>query len=105
MASDTRRGWFAAAGHIVGNIDTWSTCYDWSGRLHESRADAISAGFSDFGSDDFNVGCVENGRLMWVGWMDEEHPIEDYADLAQQLGFDRAPASTGDSQQPKDSQQ
>ena len=51
------------------------------------RGDAISHGFIEFGHDDFNVGKLERGRLVWWGWMDEEHPSEDRAEVALALGM------------------
>lgn len=80
-------GWIAAAGHIVGTLEDYSTCYDWDGQFYTTRRAAISAGFRHFGSDDFNVGRVENGRLVWWGWMDEEHPPEDRSAVAAELGL------------------
>jgi len=83
-------GWIAAAGHIVGTLDDWSTCYDWDGALHSSRNAAIRAGLRQFGSDDFCVGHVEDGVLVWWGWMNEEHPAEDRDTVAEALGLDGA---------------
>jgi hypothetical protein len=81
-------GWIAAAGHIVETLEDWSTCYDWDGYLSPTRQQAICIGFKRFGSDDFNVGRVENGQLTWWGWMDEEHSAEDYPEVAAALGLD-----------------
>lgn len=99
--SETRNGWFAAEGHIVGNVNNWTTEYCVTGKFYESRALAISAGFSEFRHDDFNVGRVKNGRLVWFGWMDEKHPADDYHEVAAALGLKpptktSAPVSTGD---------
>lgn len=78
-------GWFAAAGRIVGTLDRYEIVYSWDRTTYQTRGLAISAGFSAFGSDDFNVGRVENGVLVWWGWMDEQHPAEDLAEAAVAL--------------------
>jgi hypothetical protein len=80
-------GWFAAAGQIVGTVDAWETVYDWDGSLHPSRDAAIKAGFRQFGSDDFNIGKLSGDQLVWWGWMYEEHPAEDRAEVASALGL------------------
>lgn len=80
-------GWFAAAGHMVGNVHQWSMEYTWDGTVYPTRAMAISHGIGVFGHDDFNVGRLENGDLVWWGWMDEQHPEEDYAEAAEDLGL------------------
>ena len=80
-------GWFAAAGQMVGNVHQWSMEYTWDGTVYPTRAMAISHGIGVFGHDDFNVGRLENGDLVWWGWMDEQHPEEDYAEAAKDLGL------------------
>lgn len=80
-------GWFAAAGQMIGNPSQWSMDYTWDGTAFDSRAMAISHGFGVFGHDDFNVGRLEDGELVWWGWMDEEHPAEDRAEAARDLGL------------------
>ena len=42
------------------------------GERFAERADAIRHGFTLNESDDFNVGTVENGRLVAYGWMRED---------------------------------
>ena len=83
-----RTGWFAAAGHIVGTLDDWSTCWDWDGQTYSTQKAAIFAGFRQFGSDDFCVGRIQDDRLVWWGWMDEEHPAEDREAVAAALYLD-----------------
>lgn len=83
----TPDGWLAAAGHIVGTVHEWETVYTWDGSTYLTRSAAISHGFQSFGSDDFNVGRVRGGRLVWWGWMEKEHPAEDRASAAVGLGL------------------
>lgn len=85
-----RTGWLAAAGQIVGTVDEYSTVYDWDGGLYPSSEAAISAGFERFGSDDFNVGRIESGRLVWWGWMDKEDRDQDRVEIAEALSLDGA---------------
>ena len=80
-------GWISVAARWVGTLEDLSTIYEWDGTLHPSRAYAISAGFETYGSDDFNVARVKDGALVWFGWMDEAHPLDQYGDAAEQLGF------------------
>lgn len=78
-------GWLAATSYPVGSLADWSWSYSWDGQLHPTREAAIKAGFAGFGSDDFNVGQVKGGVLVWWGWMDEEHPAEDRVSAAAGL--------------------
>lgn len=72
-AQQKGQGWLAATCYPVGSLDDYSWSYSWNGELHPTREAAIKAGVRDFGSDDFNVGQVEDGSLVWWGWMTEEH--------------------------------
>lgn len=85
MASET--GWVFLFGRIVGNPEQWKTIYSWNGEYHSAKELAIAAGCLEMGSDDFNVGYVDKGKLAWFGWMDEQHPIEDYPAVAEQFGW------------------
>jgi hypothetical protein len=87
--SEPRTGWFAAAGQIVGDLENCEMVYSWDGTVHESRGYAISAGFTEFGHDDFNIGRLEQDRLVWWGWMDEEHSDADHPAVARALGLRR----------------
>lgn len=87
-------GWVALHGRIVGNPDKWETVYRWNGEYHPSKERAVAAGCLAAESDDFNVGKVEDGRLVWFGWMDEQLPAEDYPAVAAQIGWTVDPAST-----------
>jgi len=81
-------GWVALAGKIVGNPESWTTVYSWDQRYYQNKAVAISAGFTlADGTDDFNVGYVDAGKLTWFGWMEEQHPAEDYPAVAEQFGW------------------
>lgn len=81
-----RGGWFWAAGHIVGNTHGWETVYHSDLRRYATRAAAISAGFRRAdASDDFNVGRVISGELVWFGWMDEKHSPDEYGDVLDDL--------------------
>lgn len=46
--------------------------WSWSGERFEHRADAISAGFREYGCDDFNIGVLDgSGRLVSIDWMED----------------------------------
>lgn len=58
----------------------------WDGQHHPTADAAITAGFTAGRVDDFNVGRVENGQLVWFGWMDYEIPT-DREQAAHQIGL------------------
>jgi hypothetical protein len=58
----------------------------WDGIHYQTSDMAITAGFRVDRSDDFNLGRVESGRLVWFGWMDHEIPT-DRVGVAQQIGL------------------
>jgi hypothetical protein len=81
-------GWVALAGQIVGTVEEWHTEWNWDGQFHLTKREAIKAGYplaND--TDDFNLGKVENGRLVWFGWMENEHPTADWTEVAQYFGW------------------
>jgi len=81
-------GWVALAGSIVGTASANETVYRWDHRYHPTKVGALNAGFGlAHGTDDFNVGRVVNGKLVWFGWMHEEHPAEDRPAVAAQFGW------------------
>jgi hypothetical protein len=81
-------GWVALAGHIVGTVESWEMVYAWDHRYHATKRAAVTAGFPlAGGTDDFNIGKVDKGHLTWFGWMDKQHPEEDYAAVAAQFGW------------------
>lgn len=62
--------------------------YGWDQRYWPSKTQAVRAGYELANdTDDFNLGYVEEGRLTWFGWMDEQHPVEDYPAVAEQFGW------------------
>lgn len=81
-------GWVALHGRIVGNPDNWVTDYYWDGVFHEEKESAIRSGFEYADSDDFNIGHVVDGVLVWFGWMDKQFTErEDYLEPAKQHGW------------------
>jgi uncharacterized small protein (DUF1192 family) len=57
---------------VGGDEREMSTVYNWDGRHHLSIDAAVDAGWKTFDHDDFNVGRVEDGKLVWFGWEHEE---------------------------------
>jgi hypothetical protein len=80
-----------AATYIV--IKQWITSLDgpteftWSGAEHSTHEQAIDAGFSTYKCDDFNIGRVESGQLVWFGWMHDQLPDYDLTNIAHQVGL------------------
>lgn len=63
--------------------------YDWDGDIFPTRDEAIQRGFQLRESDDFNVGVIQNGKLVSLDWMTE--PVDtdpkELAEIAQAIGF------------------
>lgn len=60
------------SGQVVGNPDSgYRVAYGWDGRRFRKREKAIKHGLRERGSDDFNIGVLEQGRLVQLDWMDE----------------------------------
>ncbi|HEA0268855.1 TPA: antitoxin, partial [Salmonella enterica] len=58
----------------------------------DKRDKAIKHGFKMQGSDDFNIGVIEAGRLVSFDWMDKpvgESP-EILAEIADAIGYEGA---------------
>lgn len=82
-------GWVALAGTIISNADIdFAMVYNWDEIYHPTKKEAIKAGYElAHDTDDFNLGQVVDGELVWFGWMDDKHPVEDYAEVAEQFGW------------------
>ena len=70
-------------------ITSWEspTEYQWDGQHHPSHDQAVSAGFTTFECDDFNIGRVDDGQLVWFGWMDRELPDYDREAISRWIGL------------------
>ncbi|EDJ8987646.1 antitoxin [Salmonella enterica subsp. diarizonae] len=76
--------WCNESGH---RIEYASDCVEF-----DKRDKAIKHGFKLQGSDDFNIGVIENGRLVSFDWMDKpvgESP-EILAEIADAIGYEGA---------------
>ncbi|AXD42544.1 antitoxin [Salmonella enterica] len=74
--------WCNESGH---GIEYASDCVEF-----DKRDKAIKHGFKQQGSDDFNIGVIENGRLVSFDWMDKpvgENP-EILAEIADSIGYE-----------------
>lgn len=71
----------------ITSYEQFTTEYQWDGQRHTSHQAAVSAGFRQFGCDDFNVGRVELGRLVWFGWMNDELSDYDRDKIASLIGL------------------
>jgi len=81
-------GWVVLVGTIISNetVD-FHLAFSWDSELHTYQQDAIDAGLRKLGHDDFNIGYVEDGCLLWFGWMRDQFPEEDYVNAAKQFGW------------------
>lgn len=80
-------GWVWVQGQIVGTLEDYHHVYHWNGGTFTTSEDAIKAGGRELGHDDFNVAHVVNGKVVWWGWMDEPHPLDDATEAAEQHGW------------------
>jgi len=62
------------------------TIYRWDGEHWPSHDDAIVAGWTTHGPD-FTIGRVEDGELVWLGWMFNHLPDSDLLEISRQLGL------------------
>lgn len=84
----SRTEYIAAAGHLVGTAQDWTTEYAWDGTRWPTLQDAIDHGFKSFGCDDFSTAALVGDEVVWKGWMDREHPdVQDRRALATSLGL------------------
>jgi hypothetical protein len=85
-----RARYIPIASQIVGTLAAYEHVWSWSGDVFTRRDKAISAGFRDFGSDDFNIGVLDSrGNLVSIDWMREvvDSEPEVLAPVAAQLGL------------------
>ena len=82
------RDYIVLCGQIVGSRETGFECvYGFDGDRYATRAAAKSAGFEIRGSDDFNIGVLENGKLVSLDWMSKvvESNPDELAKIAEQI--------------------
>lgn len=77
-------------GSVGGNErDGFRTYWGWNGHQYATKPEAVSNGFTEAGSDDFQVGVVRHGKLAEVWWMD--HQIDEepavLAEVAREVGL------------------
>lgn len=58
----------------------------------DKRDKAIKHGFKQQGSDDFNIGVIENERLVSFDWMNKsiDESAEKLAEIAEAIGYEGA---------------
>ncbi|HAW2975279.1 TPA: antitoxin [Escherichia coli] len=56
----------------------------------DKRDKAIKHGFKQQGSDDFNIGVIENERLVSFDWMNKsiDESAETLAEIAEAIGYE-----------------
>jgi hypothetical protein len=69
---------------VGGDRSPMRIVHNFNGMNFERRASAISYGFELVGSDDFNIGLVEDGSLRSIWWMDEL--IDEDAETIREIG-------------------
>lgn len=79
---------------LVGNLESWSTAYDWDGERLPSRQAAVNHGWDLWDHDDFRIGILTDGKLTGIGWgldIDFDPVEEDLPDIARQLALECGP--------------
>lgn len=78
-------------GSIVGGgvEASFEAVYSFDGKRFAGHQHAIAHGFKIRGSDDFNIGVLEDGRLVCIKWMDQVVDDDDdvMRDISQQIGI------------------
>jgi hypothetical protein len=64
----------------------FDTVYSWDGQRFPDRGVAVEHGFEVAMSDDFNVAVLDDGRLTWFGWMDQQLPDYPLREIAEKIG-------------------
>ena len=66
--------------------------YTTDGVDFDKRDKAIKHGFKQQGSDDFNIGVIENERLVSFDWMNKsiDESAEKLAEIAEAIGYEGA---------------
>ncbi len=61
--------------------------YNSSLQMHAKRDQAIKEGFNLRDSDDFNIGVIEDGKLISLDWMNKvvESDPQELAEIAEQI--------------------
>lgn len=82
---------------VVGNPEYgYGVSYTSDMRPFTYREDAIRHGLRARGSDDFNIGALDDGKLSGFYWMDERHD-DDLSEIAKHLAIEAAqPAGAPD---------
>lgn len=81
--------WITVTAQAEGNErDGFRVVHYWDGRKFSHKREAVSNGFTIRGSDDFNVGLVEGGRLVSLWWMEKNlgEDTETLAAIAAEIG-------------------
>lgn len=81
-------GWIVVQAQIHGTPESWwSISYSWLDHaVFPTKRGALKQGYLTLGHDDFNVGQVMDGHLVWWGW--EDAPLlEDMPEVADALGL------------------
>lgn len=88
MSTDSA-GWIVVVGRAWMNPTGHGMNYYWHGEVFTDKALAVSHGFVMADSDDFNLGRVEDGRLVSLWWMDNnlDESAEVLAEIERQISL------------------
>lgn len=99
-----QRSYIVICAQVVGgNERPFEIIYGWDGEKFDNRQSAITHGLDIRGSDDFNLGILESGRLAEFVWMDQPMHASDADELptiAKQIGL-RCRAALAQSEEKK----
>jgi hypothetical protein len=84
--------WITLTAQAEGNDhDGFRVVNYWDGRKFPDKPAAVANGFTQRGSDDFNVALIEGDRLVSLWWMDHDigEDAATLADIAREIGLAR----------------
>lgn len=96
------RAYIAICAQVIGGRDRpFEIVHGWDGERFANWQDAVRHGFKIRGSDDFNLGIIERGRLVEFRWMDQpmhESDRDELPTIAKQLGLRASPPHQQDAE-------
>ena len=78
-----KKEYIALCAQVITTASGFKTMYWSDDKRFSARKQAIKNGFEIRGSDDFNIGVLEDGKLVSLDWMDE--PVDTDPDILAEI--------------------
>lgn len=72
--------------YIVGD-GPYHNAYRWDFEYFGTREEAVTHGFKTLKTDDFNIGTMDGESLIALGWLEEDYPEENLAQIQGDIGL------------------